>query len=119
MVKTEEKEKPETLLSPTVPLMCAESECAVVTAASTGTLYKALTVGTFRNGRIFFMCAHTDAVQNAVILRHHIVLALADCALNARVLTCFHVQYFLSHKCRSFRRTAIITTGSAFMHLRM
>lgn len=92
------------------------SAIAAVNTACACTLYKAFAVGTFRNCWILFMCANVNAVQNAIVFRYHIVLALSYCTLNARVLLIFHNKLlpFIDAAIFSYRLDDIIYTASRF-----
>ena len=54
--------------------------------AAACSLYEAVAVGTFGHCGIVLMCAYGNAVERAVVLCHHIVLALRHRALDTVVL---------------------------------
>lgn len=62
------------------------------------------------------MSANTNAVQNTVVLGYHIMLTLAYCTLDTRILTCFHYKYFLFCKIRLVRRDFSISQSFRFIH---
>ena len=60
--------------------------CQCVSVAAARALDEAVAVGTFGNSGVLLVCADGDRVERAVVLCHHIVLALRHRALDTVVL---------------------------------
>lgn len=63
-----------------------------VLAAAACSLYERVTVCTFGNCRVLFMCANGNALERTVILSHHVVLTLRNSTFDVIV---FHLIFHL------------------------
>ena len=55
-------------------------------AGRAGSLHEGIALGTFRYSRVRFMCADLDAVQTAIVLSSHVILALGNSAADVIIL---------------------------------
>lgn len=58
-----------------------------LSAAAAGSLNERVAVGAFGNSGVFLMSSNVDAVERAVVLGHHVVLALRNGTFNVVVLS--------------------------------